>query len=113
MHTERQEHIDRFYLSRGPCCAGCDWWRSFDVILGDCLRPAPVSNAERWGMTGMASVSICGNHLPPEPGHVVTQRDHHCGDFKDDFDWSSLPLPYLSKIGYGKQKPRKPEPAGS
>ena len=41
--------------------------------------------------------SITMNNV--EAGHVMTDRAHHCGDFKDDFDWSSLPLVYLKKIG--------------
>jgi hypothetical protein len=32
-------------------------------------------------------------------GHIVTSQDHVCGDFKDEFDWSSLPLPYQKRIG--------------
>lgn len=37
--------------------------------------------------------------LAPEAGHVMTRREHRCGDFKDDFDWHSLPAAYLRKIG--------------
>lgn len=25
-----------------------------------------------------------------ESGHIMTPRDHVCGDFKDDFDWASI-----------------------
>jgi hypothetical protein len=32
-------------------------------------------------------------------GHVMTPREHVCGEFKDDFDWPSLPMPYLRRIG--------------
>jgi hypothetical protein len=32
-------------------------------------------------------------------GHIVTAREHVCGDFKDEFDWSSLPLPYRKLVG--------------
>lgn len=39
-------------------------------------------------------------------GHAVTMRDHHCGGFKDDFDWSSLPLPYQKAIGAPLTHPR-------
>ena len=32
-------------------------------------------------------------------GHVLTPRDHHCGEFKDEFDWPSLPAHYLRSVG--------------
>lgn len=32
-------------------------------------------------------------------GHVLTLAEHVCGDFKDQFNWSSLPLPYRIRIG--------------
>jgi len=34
-----------------------------------------------------------------QSGHIVTSREHRCGEFKDDFDWSSLSLPYRKKVG--------------
>jgi hypothetical protein len=45
-------------------------------------------------MLGMMSVSF-----NPGAGHVLTPREHVCGDFKDDFDWSALPLIYRRFIG--------------
>lgn len=83
-----QESIDRFYRAHGPCCAGCDWWRWMNSMVGDCTRRAPVGAKRRWSMLG-----IEGSSLAPAAGHVVTARDHVCGDFKDDFDWSSTPGP--------------------
>lgn len=94
MPKDRQEFIDRFYFAHGPCCAGCDWWRSFDSSTGECLKSAPVSGIERWAVLG---IDWCSMPLPS--GHIMTKRDHHCGDFKDEFDWQSLPLPYLKRIG--------------
>jgi hypothetical protein len=44
--------------------------------------------------------------MPPAAGHVMTPRDHLCGEFKDSFDWSSLPPHYLRQIGW----PRAAEP---
>jgi hypothetical protein len=44
-------------------------------------------------------LGIWGSSLKPDPGHVVTAREHVCGDFKDEFDWSSLPLAYRKRIG--------------
>ena len=90
-----QEAIDAFYWKNGPCCAGCDWWRSFNSVIGECLRSAPVSGEERFAMTGMSRPSIVSG-----AGHVATVREHHCGDFKDDFDWRTLTLPYLARVGY-------------
>ena len=38
--------------------------------------------------------------LPASAGHIVTPRGHSCGEFRDDFDWSSLPPSYQRSIGY-------------
>lgn len=94
MSDERQECLDRFYWQNGPCCAGCDWWRSHNSVCGDCTRSAPVSGRERMDMLGISAAfpSIGA-------GHVITRRDHVCGEFKDEFDWTSLPLPYRVRVG--------------
>lgn len=89
-----QESLDRFYFKTGPCCAGCDWWRSISSVVGECTRSAPVPDHERWAMMGVASCS-----LQPGAGHPITPREHRCGEFKDDFNWVSLPLPYRIRIG--------------
>ncbi|MGR9252693.1 hypothetical protein [Rhizobium leguminosarum] len=94
MTDAMQEAIDSFYWRHGPCCAGCDWWRSISSLAGDCTRSAPVSGAERAAMLGIERSS-----LPLTAGHVVTNRDHHCGEFRDDFDWTTLPLSYRKRIG--------------
>lgn len=44
-------------------------------------------------------LSIGVTSLPLESGHVLTRREHHCGDFVDNFDWTTLPAAYLRKIG--------------
>ena len=90
-----QEFLDKFYHDNGPCCAGCDWWRYFGALTGECLASAPVSGSERISMLKITSITM--NNI--EAGHVMTDRSHHCGDFKDDFDWHSLPLAYLARIG--------------
>lgn len=100
--TDRQEFLDRFYFQRGPCCAGCDWWQSINSLVGDCTRNAPVSGSDRWAVLG-----IHGSSAPADAGHVVTRRDHVCGDFKDEFDWPSLPPHYRRRIG----DPAAPKPA--
>lgn len=97
----RQELVDLFYHSRGPCCAGCDWWHSLNSGVGECRRSAPVPGAERIGMLG-----ISGPSLPIEAGHVLTRKEHHCGEFKDEFDWSVLPLAYQKRLGISP--PRSP-----
>jgi hypothetical protein len=94
MSDDRQECLDRFYFSHGKCCAGCDWWRSLSSLVGNCTKSAPVSGKQRWDMLGIDRCS-----LRPGSGHLVTQRDHVCADFRDQFDWSSLPLPYRKRIG--------------
>lgn len=92
--TEAQERFDRYYFQRGPCCAGCDWWRSINSKAGDCTRSAPVSGHDRWEMLGITKCS-----LKLTAGHVVTAYDHVCGDFKDEFDWTTLPLGYRKRVG--------------
>lgn len=76
---------DKFYLNHGkPCCAGCDWWRFHNSLVGECIKSAPVSGEQRMAMLGIESVS-----MSPEAGHVFTKRDHYCGDFVDTYDWES------------------------
>lgn len=83
--TERQALLDAFYHKHGPCCAGCDWWRHINAMAGECIRSAPVAGDERAAMFG-----ISGSSLAIGAGHVMTPREHVCGEFKDDFDWSRL-----------------------
>lgn len=95
-----RECVDRFYMTNGPCCAGCDWWSYANSVTGECRRSAPVGGAERIAMLG-----ITGCSLPLAAGHVMTRREHHCGEFKDTFDWSTLPREYLRRVGYSKPAP--------
>lgn len=74
-----QRVIDTFYEKHGPCCAGCDWWRWYNSLVGDCTRSAPVSGEQRIAMIGIRSPSIS-----PGAGHVMTPREHVCGEFKDE-----------------------------
>jgi hypothetical protein len=91
----RQESIDAFYCANGPCCAGCDWWRSINSVAGECSRSAPMAGDERFAMLGVQGAS-----LKPGAGHAMTPRGHLCGEFKDEFDWQSLPPSYLRRIGF-------------
>jgi hypothetical protein len=84
---------DSFYTERGPCCAGCDHWRFMNSHVGECLRSPPVGTEDRIAVLGMRSSSLRAG------GHILTPRDHHCGEFRDSFDWSSLPQHYLRQIG--------------
>lgn len=88
-----QRAVDAFYWKHGPCCAGCDWWRYFNSVLGECLKSAPVTSEQRYAMAGLSSPSLLGG-----AGHVATPREHHCGDFTDTFDWGSLTLAYRKDI---------------
>jgi len=45
----------------------------------------------------MLGIESCSMASPA--GHIITAHDHVCGDFKDEFDWFSLPLPYRKRIG--------------
>lgn len=73
-----QEIIDAFYAAHGPCCAGCDWWRWYNSCAGACIRSAPVSGSERISMLGVSYTS-----LPLGAGHIMTTREHVCGEFRD------------------------------
>lgn len=103
---ERQESTDAFYMRHGPCCAGCDHWRSYSALVGECTQTPPkFTSAERLAMIGIERCS-----LPPDSaGHAMTMRDHFCGSFKDEFDWTTLPLPYRVRIG---DRSLRPTPAG-
>ena len=100
--SETQELLDSFYFKNGPCCAGCDFWRHLNSLVGECIKSPPVSGDDR-----MAGLGITGCSRLIGAGHVVTRRDHWCRTFEDKFDWSSLPLAYLRRIG----APITPPPA--
>lgn len=74
----KQRMVDRFYAAHGPCCAGCDNWRWINTVVGECIKSAPVSGRERMAMLGME-----GYQINPGAGHIMTQRDHVCGEFVD------------------------------
>lgn len=97
--TKTQEAADRFYAAHGPCCAGCDWWHHHSSVIGECRKSAPVSAQERYGIVEMPWTTF-RIWRATDAGHILTNREHHCGDFKDEFDWSSLPPHYLRKIGW-------------
>lgn len=94
MSDRRQEYLDRFYFSRGPCCAGCDWWESISSFVGSCTKAAIVPGKER-----MDALGINWSSHRFKSGHPITQRDYSCGQFKDEFDWTTLPLPYRKRVG--------------
>jgi len=84
-----QRLIDAFYHAHGPCCAGCDWWRWHSSLVGECTRSAPVSAEETIAILfpeGFFSGEV-------KAGHILTPREHVCGDFKDTY-----PLDHKTKM---------------
>jgi hypothetical protein len=53
-----------------------------------------MSGEQRAALLDMSGISA-----PVGAGHALTLRQHICGEFKDDFDWRSLPLGYVVRIG--------------
>ncbi len=94
---QRQFVLDKFYTEHGPCCAGCDWWHHINSVIGECRRAAPVPAEQRYSMARLNWNTFPNQQA--DAGHILTNREHHCGDFKDDFDWSSLSPSYLRRIG--------------
>lgn len=46
---------------------------------------------------------------PLKPGYPLTHGDHWCGQFRDEFDWSTLDRDYLGRVGaldHGSLKPK-------
>jgi hypothetical protein len=58
-----QEQCDRLYWQNGPCCAGCDHWRSDMGNLGHCTAAGIVS-----GEQVMASLDIGWSTYTPRRG---------------------------------------------
>ena len=73
-----QAILDQFYLDHGPCCAGCDWWRWHNSVAGECIRTVPVAGYERFALLGVTWTSC-----PIKAGHIMTPREHMCGEFFD------------------------------
>ena len=78
MACHTQQMIDKFYKSKGSCCAGCDYWRWHNSVVGDCMKSAPVGGSERHSMLDIQSLSV-----ELKAGHILTKRDHLCGEFID------------------------------
>lgn len=83
---EWQRCHDYYYSEHGPCCAGCDHWRSLGVV-GECRKSVPVPAVERLSMISFVPSVYRGNL---DAGHIVTDRSHVCGEFKDDCNWSQV-----------------------
>lgn len=77
-----QRIIDLFYKENGDCCAGCDYWRFHNAVIGDCIKSAIVSPKDRISITEIESASFTLNS-----GNIITERDQVCGEFIDTFDW--------------------------
>lgn len=89
-----QEQCDRLYWARGQCCAGCDHWSSSGGYSGRCAAAGIVSGADV-----LRSMGVEFSSYMPAPGFPFSEAHFHCGCFKDDFDWSTLPDDYLDSIG--------------
>ena len=94
MATGFQECLDRFYWKHGPCCAGCDHWRPFNALTGECgelaLTNVSICRRSATVMRGVTRVTISS---------AATSREHVCGAFADHFPWEAMPLSYLERIG--------------
>lgn len=90
-----QTFVDKFYIKNGKCCAGCDYWRHDGSVVGECTNSKILPSHERASLLNFKEVSLCLG-----AGHALTRRDYVCGQFKDTFNWESLPLLYLKRIGY-------------
>ena len=85
--SDTQNLVDKFYqvtMEGRPCCAGCDSWEWINSVVGDCKKSAPVSAEQRMSMLSMHGLSIRA-----DAGHILTKRDHSCGEFSDSYDWSA------------------------
>lgn len=101
-----QEMCDQEYWTFGQCCAGCDHWMSDMARIGQCKAAGIVSGADV-----MRSQGISFSSLPYKPGFPWTDGHHHCGMFKDDFDWSTLDREYLERIGAMRDGKMRPKPS--
>jgi hypothetical protein len=55
---------------------------TFEAWLKD-YSTLPVAGHERFALLGVTWTSY-----PVKAGHIVTPRDHYCGEFLDTYDWS-------------------------
>lgn len=91
---EYQETCDREYWTFGQCCAGCDFWESYAGMSGRCTAAGIMS-----GEDVLRSMGVTFSSYTPPPGFPFSEASNWCGKFRDDFDWSSLDLEYLDRIG--------------
>jgi len=73
----KQDHIDAFADKHALCCAGCDFWRWINSVVGECVRHAPNPAHD-----AAAGLGIHGFSAGPVSSMLV-KRDHWCGDFVD------------------------------
>lgn len=92
-----QSRCDSHYWRYGKCCAGCDHWISIRGNNGECSAAGIVS-----GEQVLKSMGISFSSYIPAPGFPFTDMSHVCGLFCDNFDWSTLPMEYLTHIGAAK-----------
>lgn len=69
--------IAKFAAAHGRCCAGCDHWNPYNSVAGECTRTAPVGG----GVDRVALLGITQTSANIGAGHVLTPRDHSCGEY--------------------------------
>jgi len=70
--------VIKFYKENGPCCSGCDHWRYFNNVMGECEKSNLMSMADRLSILGITHWTG-----PREAGKALTERGYHCGNFID------------------------------
>ena len=76
---KEDELVVKFYKENGPCCAGCDNWRYFNPVLGECVKSNMMGHEDRISLLGFKLYT--GPRM--EAGHMLTGREHHCENFND------------------------------
>lgn len=100
-----QKRCDSDYWKYGQRCSGCDFWASSEGYTGECQHAGIVS-----GQDVLRSMGITFSTLLPPPGYPYREASHWCANFKDDFDWSTLPSEYLHEIGAMKDGELREKP---
>lgn len=77
-----------------PVLRCCDHWGSSGALTGRCSAAGIMSGADV-----LQSMGVTFSSYMPEPGFPYTRAEHACGLFRDDFDWSTLDVGYLRRIG--------------
>lgn len=79
-HKEMQEDelVIQFYKENGPCCSGCDHWRYFNNVIGECQKSNLMGMSDRLSILGITHWTG-----PREAGKALTERGYYCESFID------------------------------